>query len=195
MTKKKIIVTADQMDFLTGGSSENTQIEAAKQILLEAGYKVTKPEVTTKVSTVKGLKDYFYNRLYQKYPDRLADRVPNVQMDMRFAKLFFESRIRSGDVGDAVAFQDCVDVIDVIFDHEKEFMFKYPIMDISILGQGKLGWITQKAIELLNKEKTKAMARKTEEMLREIEDNMEVDLEEKSNRLTQMLKNVEEKDG
>lgn len=187
---KKTKITGDQMDFLSGGSVEDTQIDAAKKILLDAGYRVVKPEVTTKVRTIKDLKDYFYNRLYQKYPDRLVNRVPNVQMDMRFAKLFFEARLLAGDVGKQVALQDCVDTIDIIFDHEDEFMFKYPIMDISILGQGKLGWITQKAVELLNKEKSKKLARKSEEMLKQIEDEMDIDLNERESELKSMLANL-----
>lgn len=195
MAKKKSKTTKDQIDFLTGESVDDSQIEAAKEILLNAGYKVEKINVTTKARKIQDIKNHFYNRLWAKYPDRYSNRVSNIERDMRFASLFVESRMNPKTVGKVVALQECMDIIDIIFDYEEEFMFKTPIMDITILGQGKLGWITQKAVEILNREKGKEIARESEKMLKELEESMEIDLNEKSNELINMLKNLEEKDG
>lgn len=195
MGKRKTSMTSDQVDFLSGKDVNEAKIQAAKDILLEAGYKVVKIGLITNVKTVKDLKDYFYSRLYQKYPEVCKNRVDNVQLDMRFANLFLESRLGMGTVGKAVALQECVEIIDVIFDYEDEFMFKYPITSISILGQGKLGWITQKAIEILNREKHKEMVKKSDRMLQEIEDSMEVDFNEKAQKMQRMLKRLEESNG
>ena len=183
------------MDFLSGASVDDTELKMAKEILIEAGYKVTKVVTTTKFNTTKELKDYFYSRLYSKYPDRLIDKVDNIQRDMRIANDFIESRMLDNAIGKKIALQECVDIIDMIFDCEDEFMFKYPVVNIGILGQGKIGWITQKAIEILNRERYKEASRKSEELLIEIENNTEINLTEKSNKMSEMLAGLEDKDG
>jgi len=183
------------MDFLSGDSVDVTELNMAKEILIAAGYKVTKVAITTKFKTTKEVKDYFYSRLYSKYPDRLINKVDNVQRDMRIAKDFIESRMADNSIGKTIALQESVDIIDMIFDYEDEFSFKYPMVNIGILGQGKIGWITQKAIEILNRERYKEAAVKSDKMLTEIENNTEIDLVEKSNKMSAMLNSLEDKDG
>lgn len=188
-------MSGDQIDFLSGVSVDETELEVAKEILLDAGYKVTKVLITTKFEKTKELKDFFYSRLYSKYPERLIDKVDNIKRDMRMANDFIESRMLDNTIGRMVALQECVDIINIIFDYEDEFMFKYPVVNIGILGQGKIGWITQKAVEILNRERYKEASRKSEEMLIEIENNTEIDLVEKSNKMSDMLASLEDKNG
>lgn len=187
--------TENQVDFLTGTTVDEAEIIAAKEILLEAGYKIIKIEVTTKFTTVREVKNYFYDRLYRKYPERMAHKVDSVERDMKLMNAFIESRMAEGNISKAIALQECVDIIDVIFDYEDEFWFKYPIVDTRVFGLGKVGWITQKAIEILNRERYKKEAKKSEKMLAEIEDSMEIDLVKKSDRLSKMLEGLEDKNG
>lgn len=189
---KKTKVTNDQNDFLSGSDVGEAEIEAAKKILFDAGYKVIKVEINRNIKTSKELKDYFYSRLYSKYPDRYKNRVENVASDMRIISLFIDSRMESGSIGRQLAIQECADIIDIIFDHEDEFYFKYPIRNVNILGQKKLSWVTQKAIEILNRKKYKEMEERSEQMLLEMENSIKVDLKEKEEKLNKMLSRMGE---
>lgn len=187
MARKKTKINNDQVDFLSNKPLEETQLDIAKKMLLEAGYKVSKVEVSTNVTNVVELKNYFYGRLYRKYPKLYKTTVRNVQRDVRISSLFLEARMKDGTLGKKAALQECVDIIDVIFDYESEFGFKYPIKDIGILGQRKLSWVTQKAIEILNRKRYKDMEQRSKQMLREMEDSMEIDLDDRYAKLSNML--------
>ena len=103
------------------------------------------------VKDVSGLVDYFYSRLFNKYEYLTRLTIRNRSKEMFIASKFIESRMVDGDISKNTAIQECVDIIDTIFEYEEEFCFKLPIKDISILGQGKLSWITQKAVEIINR--------------------------------------------
>lgn len=203
----------DQQDlFMKGKSVEEAQLETAieivhkagyrivrnaeeaKQIAIESGYQVSEPIlVNDKVITLKDLRNYFFMRLWSKYPDRQKYYVDNIKNEMRLMRLFVESREEKG-LNKFNAVQQCVAIIDVIFDHEEEFNFKNPI-DIRVIGQAKAGWITEKAIQIINnallKEKEHIAKRKIEEM----ENNKEIDLQEKSKELNELLAKMEVNNG
>ncbi|MHA2344384.1 MAG: hypothetical protein ACXADW_21210 [Candidatus Hodarchaeales archaeon] len=113
-----------------------------KQLAIEHGFKVSDPPIVNeKVISLKDLRNYFYMRLWTKYPDRQLYHVEgNWQKEMRFIRLFVEAREKTG-LNRFSAIQECVTLIDIIFDYEEEFNFRNPI-DMRILGQGKAGWIT-----------------------------------------------------
>jgi hypothetical protein len=93
------------------------------------------------------------------------------------------------------AIQECVAIVDILFDHEKDFNFKYPINDIGILGQGKLAWITTKAVTLLNKKRIELMEREVYKKIEAAENSYVVDADEVSNNLDDLLKRMEEDNG
>jgi len=168
--------------------------EEAKKIAIESGYQVTEPIlVNDKVITLKDLRNYFFMRLWNKYPDRNRYYVDNIKNEFRLMRLFVESREEKG-LNRFNAIQQCVAIIDTIFDHEKEFNFKNPI-DIRVIGQAKASWITEKALQIINntllKEKENEANRKIEEM----EDNKEIDLLKKSEELSELLAKMEANNG
>jgi len=103
-------------------------------------------------------------------------------------KLFVESREKTG-LNRKFAIQECVSIIDAIFDYEEEFGFKNPI-DINVLGQKKSGWITEKAIYILNNKFKKEEEIIGEKVREKIEEDIGIDLNERSKELTTILKNV-----
>ena len=162
--------------------------EEVKQAVIKLGYRVFDPiRVKTDVDSISKIARYFYTRLYKKYPNR--NRILNFGRDNFIAKQLVESRMKGVDK--KVAIQECVGIIDVIFDYEEQFNFKYPIIDMGILGQSKMSWVTEKAISILNYEREKENERRAEEIRREWERARPIDLKARSRELAQMLAAIE----
>jgi len=168
--------------------------EEAKNIAIECGYQVTEPIlVNDKITTLIDLRNYFFMRLWSKYPNRYKYYVDNIKNEFRLIRLFVESRKEKG-LNKFNAIQQCVVIIDAIFDNEEEFNFKNPI-DIRVLGQAKAGWITEKALHIVNTKLLKQREKEAERMITEMEDNRKIDLKEKANELDKLLANMEANNG
>jgi len=205
-------MNTDQFDiFGNGKSSSEIQLERAieivqcaeyrivksaediKELAIEAGYKVTDPIVINdRVVNLVDLRNYFFKRLGDRYPEKYLNYVDNRQNELRLIRLFVEARQKTG-LNKFHAIQECISIIDVIFEHEKEFNFKRPI-DIRLLGQAKAGWVTQKAICILARKQEEKEAEKFKKLVTEIESE-EIDLQEKSNELGRLLSKMEVNNG
>lgn len=205
---------SDQLDaFGAGKSNEEVQIEnaitvleekgyrvvrtaeEAKQEAIRAGYKVSDPIlVNTKVITLLDLRNYFFMRLWKKYPNRQLYHVQgNLNQELRAFKLFVEAREQTG-LNRFNAIQECVAVIDIIFDHEEEFGFKNPI-DIRILGQNKAGWITQKALFILRNKIQEELDHEVDRLIEKKDKERKVDLRNRSLELDRLLSEMESNNG
>lgn len=188
-------MTKDQQDlFSMGKSVEEARIEAAKDILTNAGYRIIDPvTVNSEISNNQKLRDYFYMRLDAKHPNRQRRRMPNIKFDMRIIGKFVESQM-SG-ISKKSAIQECVSIINILFDYEEEFNFKYPIADIGILGQGKMSWITEKAIEMLNRKRNTTVDDEARRKADAIEESYEIDADEITHNLDDLLEKMEANNG
>ncbi len=202
----------DQLDiFGNGKSTDEIQLEKAlevvqcagyrvvkcmediKELAIEQGYKVTDPIVVDdKIITLSNLRDYFFKRMWDRYPDGYLHYVDNRKGELNLIRLMVEARQNTG-LNRIKAVQECVRIIDVIFDHEKEFKFRNHI-DIRVLGQAKASWITQKAITILTNEIEEQQNYEFKKLIddRESED---IDLKQKANELDRLLANMEANDG
>ena len=172
---------------------EEIRIEEAKKILIEAGYKIADPLVVNEsVSNLPKLLNYFYMRLFTKYPEKQLTTIKNFEKDMKLTGRFVEAR--KVNMNEQAAIQECVAIIDIIFDHEEDFNFKQPIT-IGVLGQAKSGWITEKAVFILNRELVKRDEEEAEERIKEIEDSYEVDPKKTEDRLDKILARMEGNNG
>jgi len=168
--------------------------EESRKIAIESGWQVTEPIlVNDKVITLKDLRNYFFMRLWTKYPNRYKYYVDNIKNEFRLLRFFVESREEKG-LNRFNAIQQCIAIIDAIFDYEEEFNFKTPI-DIRVLGQAKAGWITEKALQLVNNNLLKSREKEAERRIAEMEDNREINLKEKAKELDEMLANMEANNG
>lgn len=168
--------------------------EEARTIAVESGWQVTEPIlVNDKVITLKDLRNYFFMRLWTKYPNRYKYYVDNIKNEFRLMRLFVESREEKG-LNRFNAIQQCIIIIDAIFDHEEEFNFKTPI-DIRVVGQAKAGWITEKALQIVNNNLLKEREKEAERRIAEMEDNRKIDLKEKAKELDELLANMEANNG
>lgn len=188
-------MSEDQQDlFYEGKSVEEARIEAAKDILMKAGYRIVDLVIVdSSITNKRKLRDYFYMRLDAKHPNRQRLRMPNIKYDMQIIGRFVESQING--ISEQSAIQECVAIIDTLFDYEEEFRFKYPTADIGILGQGKMSWITEKAIELLNKKRRAVVENEANRKADVIENSCEIDAEEITNNLDTLLEKMEANNG
>ena len=165
-------------------------VEEAKAIVVESGYQVTDPLlVNDKVETLIDLRNYFFMRLWSRYPSRQQYSVDNIKSDLRLIRFFVESREEKG-LNRFNAIQQCVAIINIIFSYEEEFCFKDRI-NIGVLGQAKSSWITEKALYILNTNLQKEEELEIERRIDEIEDSRKIDLKAISKELTELLANME----
>ena len=188
-------MTKDQPDLFSDGKSiEATRIDAAKDILLAAGYRIIDPiTINDQITTQRRLRDYFYMRLDSKYPNRRLLRPPSIKYDMQMVSRFVKSRMNGAS--EKRALQECVVIIDALFNYEDDFNFKYPISDIGILGQGKLAWITEKALTILDRKRHEKIAKEMYKKADKVENACDIDAEERMNNLDTLLENMEANNG
>jgi len=205
-------MSLDQHDLFSNKSTDETHLEEsiknvekagyrvvrdaeeAKQIAIESGWQVTEPIlVNDKVITLKDLRNYFFMRLWSKYPNRYKYYVDNIKNEFRMMRLFVESRESKG-LNRFNAVQQCVAIINTIFDHEEEFNFKNPI-DIRVVGQAKAGWITEKALQIVNNKLLKEREKEAERRIAEMESNTKIDLRERARELDDLLAKMEANNG
>lgn len=180
--------------FNCGKTQDEIRIDAAKKILIKAGYRILDPIVVNpEIKTIAQLKNYFYMRFYSKYPAKQRDIMPNPALDMKIVSGFVEAQI--GGAGKDRAIQECVALIDTLFDYEDKFNFKYPIKDIGILGQGKMAWITAKAIDILNKARKASVEKEMDKRASQLENDIRVDSDEIENKLDAMIRQMEANNG
>lgn len=165
---KEAISSSDQTVLFINSGTEQL-VDACTNYLKFKGYKITKPvDNICNVRTIDELICYFYTMLELKHPDCI-NSYRNMMKNRTIAKKFVEARMVASNINRKEALNECVEIIKTVFKYESEFHFKYE-MNFKIFGQNKSGWITDKAIQIMNRElkyKKKANAdKKMEEMIK-----------------------------
>lgn len=138
-----------------GSKTKDGIIEACIKYLKYNGYRIIYPVeiIQKKVVDVDSLIEYFYAKL-SKFHSESEHVYINKDRDRGIAKRLVESRIQSTGFSKLEAIKECVCVIDTIFEFEDEFNFKYNF-NFSMFGQDNQGWITTKALEIMDRERLK----------------------------------------
>ena len=200
------VINTTQLDLFGDGKSYmEIQIDGAIKLLQSSGYHVVKTNeqiknlavkcgykvldaivVNSNITTLKELRDHFYTVLYSNNPSsQLYSAGSNWKQDYRLMKLFVEAREATG-LNRFNAVQECVAIIDIIFKYKEQFNFKTPI-DIRVLGQDKAGWITQKAVSILNNSMVKMNEQIVDAIISKKDEEQVVDLEQQSLELKKIL--------
>jgi hypothetical protein len=189
-------MNSDQNDcFSDGKSVEEAQLEAAKQLLVDAGYKIVEPMIIdSTIDDQHKLWKYFYRKLYQKRPELTKNKGP-IAKEKKIISDFVKSRMVG--LNEKMAIQECVAIINTLFDYEDMFNLKFPINDIAVLSQGKFGWITDKALSIIHIKKNVIERKKLEKKIEFIEEETrkEIDLKDESAKLDAILKQMEADNG
>ena len=156
------------IEFLMGrGYKMFKTAEEIKAEAINCGYHVTDPIIIDeKIKNVSSLRNHFYRRLWSKFPGNKTHYVKgNSGVEFRLFELFIKSRM-DGGLNRENAIQECVALLNVIFDKIEEFNFKNPV-DVRIIGTGKSGWIVQKAASILMMERQKKKEQELEDFFEE----------------------------
>jgi hypothetical protein len=126
-------------------------VEAAcADYLRYRGYTVVSPKkFVVSLKTTEDLVAYFYDLLNKRVPGEFNTSYNKIK-DLSVAKRFIEDRMRVTGAQKSYALNECGEIVKTIFDNYDEFNFKYDI-GFYALGQGNMKWITNKAIQIMNK--------------------------------------------
>jgi len=187
----------NNVDIFAGNkSTDEIRIEESKRILMDYGYKIVEPlEINNSVKDIPDLRKYFYARLWNKYPNRMQYYIQHYKEEIKIVSDIVKSREVNTNRNTAI--QECVVIIDTIFDNEEEFKLDRPIININIL---RIGWIINFAISIMNMEKIKEEEIIRVKMEKEIEDkymedNYELVLKAKAKKLDKILAGMKKSNG
>jgi len=154
-----------------------TSVEEKHKVLSQAcvkylrykGFKVVEPDkpTHTNISKLDDLIFHFYGLSDRLHPE-LKTSYRNLAQHRKLASALVKSRMDACGYGFKAALQECAEIIDTIFNHEAEFNFTVPI-SFGILGQKNCGWITDKAIQIINKNKLKTAEERRKKYIEDLE--------------------------
>lgn len=122
------------------------------ELLDKQGYKSVRCSYTyPKIEKLNHLVELFDALMSRHHPDLIAP-FRRKTVDMSIAKKFLEARMEAGDLNKKQALLECAEIINTIFKYEKDFSFNMPLT-FSMFGQANCGWITDRAIQIMNKKK------------------------------------------
>ena len=147
---KAAIIASEQVTIFNNDNCIDKIIEESIRYLRFKGFKVVAPQTfKNKIKNIDDLIRYFYSLLNNKDSIRYTTSY-NENRDRATAKRFVSNRMLATGASKEYSLNECGEIISTIFKHEKEFKFKYDIT-FSIFGQGNLKWVTDKAIQIMNK--------------------------------------------
>jgi len=185
--------------FASPEEREEQRIGEYRDYLISKGYRVKDPPENQKfnIKTLDELIEFFYSRMSLKHKE-LKYVSRRKAMDRKIMSEFVKSRMAKG-INKERAIDECAEMIDILFRHEKKFKFKYPVLSVGILGQKNLSWVTEKIEDFMNSERIKARIKERQAYRANLEKRQDVEMEEESltqeDDLTKILAEMEETDG
>lgn len=185
--------------FASPEEREEQRIGEYRDYLISKGYRVKDPPENQKfnIKTLDELIEFFYSRMSLKHKE-LKYVSRRKAMDRKIMSDFVKSRMAKG-INKERAIDECAEMIDILFRHEKKFKFKYPVLSVGILGQKNLSWVTEKIEDFMNSERIKARIKERQAYRANLEKRQDVEMEEESltqeDDLTKILAEMEETDG
>lgn len=121
--------------------------QACTAFLKQRKYKVVKSPKITNLTKIDDLIEAYYALEQYWHPDRPGSRRDAVR-DRALAKRFVEARMEASGLDKESALNECFLIIRTVFRHEDDFNFTLPF-SFGMFGQKKCGWITEKALQIL----------------------------------------------
>ncbi len=147
---KAAITTSEQINLFSNNNGIDKIIEESIRYLRFKGFKVIEPKkFKNSINNIDDLIKYFYLLINSKHPDGYILSY-NSGKDRAIAKRFVTNRMTATGSSKEYALNECGEIIRTVFEHEDEFKFKYAIT-FSIFGQDNLKWVTDKAVQLMNR--------------------------------------------
>lgn len=149
--------------------------QACIDYLIYKGYKIVKPiESKYNVKKFDDLIHLFYAFSDKQHPE-LMNNYRNLAKDRKIASLFVEARMAVSGINKNKAMNECAEIIETIFTNEKDFNFEIPIT-FGILGQVNCGWITDKAVQIINKKKLNSENERRKELIASMDEKYDAEV-------------------
>lgn len=171
-------VIAEEQPTLFSQSSDKALEDACATFLRFRGYRVARPiDYRFKMKSLDDLIKLFYLLMDSRHPE-YTNVYRNLKKDRAIAKRLVDARRAATGYSKELALNECGEIIATLFEHEKEFKFRTEIY-FGMFGQANLGWITEKAIRIMNERLTKESEAKMADTINKIEEEQkdEYDLE------------------
>lgn len=191
---RSAIKVSEQQSIFDSSSPEQKLEDACAAYLKSKGYRISKAkQFIDNIESTDELIKHFYLLLNSRCSEEYITSF-NRKKDLGIAKKFIEERMLVTEADKPYVLNECGCIIRTVFEHEKEFNFTRAI-DFSIFGQDNLKWVTDKALQIMNREMRK-LKEENEEYLRE----RMIEAQDKTNlgfdNLDELLATIEEaKDG
>jgi len=148
---KKCIDNLDQIQLI--GYNSGDLVQACKNFLADLGYRIIDPHLYRfKANKIDDLFNLFYELLKRNHPEQSV--YMNLNKDRAIAKRFLNARVKASGLDKKQALAECAEIILTVFEYEPDFKFNLP-MNFEMFGQENCGWITSKAITIINKKRKK----------------------------------------
>lgn len=174
---RKAVSDSDQNNLYSNGETPQLVI-ACIEYLKFSGYKVVQlPKYIRIIKSLDDLISFFYSMLELKHPGHVSDHR-NIAENRAIAKRFVEARSKASGINKKGALNECAEIIRTVFNNEYEFNFKYKIT-FRLFGQDKFGWVTDKAIQIINKNLEvgyEELAEKMREKMIDVQDKKDLGL-------------------
>jgi hypothetical protein len=170
--------------------------EVCVEFLKNRGYSIRPPMAfPTQMTKLDELVALFYALLQKNFESCLLPYT-NIGRDRAIAKAFVAKRMEDDKIKRNDALQQCAMIIKTIFNRPDVFRFETP-PSFGVLGQAEMGWITDRAVQIINKDTAKNRAnadeRAANQMTEEIEKRCKMGLS--LDQLKLLKEKVEEDNG
>lgn len=168
------LITSSQQGDLFGNKKIFTEksVEICEKFLRGQGYSIGLPyKYPFNIKKLDELIDMFYAMMRNSYQSHLWSN-PNGKRDRAVAKSFVERRMNAGKTKRSVALQQCGLIIQTIFTNKDTFKFD-TAPGFGILGQGEMAWVTDRALQIINKQLAKSEAKATEDAITAMTERIE----------------------
>ena len=124
------------------------RVQEAIDFLQAEGYAVRGPLLYhTDVKTPAHLVRYFYDVLIKYRPENKTIYGGNKTKDLVIAKQLIAARRKTGCTIKRAIGESC-ELIDLLFKHEDRLGLTFTVTSMSVLGQGKLVWVTERLLQI-----------------------------------------------
>ena len=152
---QKLIASSQQGD-LFGNEKIFTEksIKMCVKFLKGQSYSVRPPiGYPVKITKLDEIISMFYGFLSNTYQKHLLP-PSNIKRDRAIAKAFIEKRMEVEKISRKDAMQQCALIVQTVLRTPEVFKFETP-PTFGIFGQAEMGWITERAIRIINEQITK----------------------------------------
>lgn len=162
---------SDYQEVSLFGSDDSLVEETAVKYLEKKGYRVVQPvDLPIKIKNSMDLKNLYEGLVDRYHPEWMKVYIKDEQA-RAIAKNFVKSRMEAENISKERALQECAEIIYTVFKYEEEFKFKTQI-SFAWFGQGELKWVSDRAIEILNKNRDALKEAEADRMIEEMYDNL-----------------------